>query len=337
MEAKKRGLKRITIADVAREAGLSPTTVSHSLNGRGQVNSQTIRHVKDVAARLHYRPSARAQSLRTGRSRTVALLSSMPSAVSAGISQLGFFTELAVGAARTALLRGYVLSLVPPVDRSDVLSAVDMDGALLLEPAPDDALMRELEERRIPFVTIGGRAGRSNIDLRHGAVADLLLQHLSERGAHAVGLVLGVSGRESQRAFRAAYLKAADQCGFPAVIVEAAEGGGEEAGYRATQQLLADYPEVDGLCVPIDAFASGAARAATTCGRQVGRDLLLATRYNGLRAQTCVPPITAVDLHLDAVARAALDSLLNVLTEDAPRPVAEVPEPTLVVRASTRP
>jgi transcriptional regulator with XRE-family HTH domain len=104
---------RVTIADVAREAGVSRTTVSHALSGQGKVNADTRAKVKEVAERLNYRPSARARSLRSGKSQTLALLSSMPAAVSAGPSQLGFFTELAMGCARTALLEGYVFVLAP--------------------------------------------------------------------------------------------------------------------------------------------------------------------------------------------------------------------------------
>ncbi|HEX7387786.1 MAG TPA: LacI family DNA-binding transcriptional regulator [Castellaniella sp.] len=327
--------KRVTIADVAREAGLSPTTVSHSLNGIGQVDPETRQHVKDVAARLRYRPSVRAQRLRTGRSHAIALLSSMPAAVSAGASQLGFFTELAMGSARTALLRGYVLLLAPPVDECNPLALLDMDGAILLEPAPHDPIAQELEERSIPYVTIGGRPGPENIDLQHERAAELLLMHLLEAGARAPGLVLGSSGRESQQAFRECYVNLAHRKKFAPVLAEAPEGGGEQAGYEATRRLLERHPELDALCVPIDTFASGAARAAADSGRTVGRDLLLTTRYDGLRAQTCQPPLTAVDLHLNAVSHAAVSTLLELLSTGEVQLSGDLPAPTLIKRAST--
>lgn len=123
---------RVTIADVAREAGVSRTTVSHALSGQGKVNAATRDKVKEVAERLNYRPSVRAQSLRSGRSQTLALLSSMPAAVSAGPSQLGFFTELAMGCARTALLEGYVFVLAPPNEETNPVDLLDIDGAILL-------------------------------------------------------------------------------------------------------------------------------------------------------------------------------------------------------------
>ncbi|MFC6519069.1 LacI family DNA-binding transcriptional regulator [Undibacterium arcticum] len=66
-------LRRLTIRDVAREAGVSLTTVSHSLNDRGYVDPATRAKVKRIAEQLGYRPNLRAQRLRTGRANCIAL------------------------------------------------------------------------------------------------------------------------------------------------------------------------------------------------------------------------------------------------------------------------
>lgn len=328
--------KRVTIADVARAAGLSTATVSHALNGVGQVSEQARRQVLEVAARLRYEPNIRARRLRTGRSHAIALLSSMPPAISAGKSQLGFFTELAVGIAQTALQRGYVLLLAPPSASGDNVHLLDIDGAILLEPTPGDPLARKLDDRGIPYITIGGEIGPRDIDLNPLQAADLMLAHLQDTGARAMGAVLGASGRTAQRVFRTRYLEFARRHGMAPALAEVPESGGEQAAYTATRTLLADHPALDALCVPIDAFASGAAQAARDAGRRIGTDLRLITRYDGLRAQTCTPPLSAINLHLPAISQAAVTALLALLGDGAPgtRPHA-LPTPTLVVRAST--
>lgn len=333
---------RATIADVAREAGVSRTTVSHALNGLGKVNSQTRERVMAVAAELNYRPSVRAQGLRKGRSQSLALLSSMPAAVSAGPSQLGFFTELAMSCARTALLRGYVFMLTPPVSGTDPVDRLDIDGAVLLEPAVDDPIASALEARGIPYVTIDGPGGAAQasgvVDLRHAQTAELLVEHLIAQGARRPALIVGTSERGAQVAARNAYLAAAAEYGFAPVIAEADEEEGEPAGADAAGAILSDAPDVDALFVPIDTFASGAVRAAEAAGRSVGVDLLVATRYAGLRARTSTPPLTAVDLGLDEVARDAVELLLAVLDGSPASPEVERPhrpDPRLIVRAST--
>lgn len=348
---------RATIADVAREAGVSRTTVSHALNGLGKVNAATRDKVKEVAARLNYRPSVRARGLRSGRSQALALLSSMPSAVSAGPSQLGFFTELAMGCARTALLKGYVFVLAPPEGEANPVDRLDIDGAILLEPTADDPIAAALDDRGIPFVTIDGPAGERSIDLHHEETAELLIAHLLDSGAKHLGLVAGTSMRGAQIAARAAYLDASERTGFTPIIAEADEGEGEDAGFRAAASVLAEHPEVDGLLIPIDTFATGAVRAAAEAGRSIGDDLLIATRYDGVRARTSLPPLTAVDLGLEEISTQAVDRLVSILDGDGTAgtevavPSAEADAaaglrsseaddvhtaaPTLVIRAST--
>lgn len=73
-----------TIADVARAAEVSRTTVSHALNGLGKVDPRTRERVKRIALELGYRPNLRAQRLRTGQAKAIALVSSMPFAVAGG-------------------------------------------------------------------------------------------------------------------------------------------------------------------------------------------------------------------------------------------------------------
>lgn len=333
----KRSSKGVTIADVAREADVSPTTVSHSLNGIGQVHERTRQRVIEVAERLNYRPSVRAQQLRAGRSQAIALLSSMPAAVSAGASRLGFFTELAMGCAEIALMRDYVLVLAPPMTDHSPLTHVDIDGAILLEPSPADQLADELITRGIPFVSIDGPANALSVDLHHEQAADVLLAHLLDRGATSIGLVASSSGRNAQRVFQDRYRTVAGRVGFPVIMAEANEADGEQGGYQATADLLAKHPDVDALCVSIDTFATGAVQAAVAAGRQIGDDLLVATRYNGTRAQTSSPPLTAVDLHLGDVSGAAVNLLLDQLgnTTNIGVAGAPTPEPSLVLREST--
>ena len=131
--------RRVTIKDVAREAGVSPTTVSHALNHRGQVDSRTRERVERAARTLGYRPNRNAQRLRTGEAHMIVLLSSMPFAVSGGPSRLGFMMEIAAVAAAAALDRGLALVLAPPMESGQVsLEQLDLDGALVLEPSAHD-------------------------------------------------------------------------------------------------------------------------------------------------------------------------------------------------------
>lgn len=331
---------RPTISDVAREAGVSRTTVSHALRGMGQVEAGTRQRVIDAADRLGYRPSVRAQSLRLGKTRSIALMSSMPTAVSAGLSRLGFFTEVASAAAETALLHGYSVVLVPPTETQlSPFAHLDVDGAILVEPTADDALAHELKMRYLPYVAIGRQPGSDAryVEMQGGLGARLLLDHLRDQGARHIAMIAGSSQRHSYLDTLQAYDEFCAETGQPQALGLSDEVNGEEGGYAETARLLREQPDIDAVCVVVDAFATGSLRAIADAGKRVPDDIMVATRYDGLRAKLSDPPLTALDLHLPDVAATAVDLLLRHLQgdEDAPHS-ATAPAPEVIARASTK-
>ncbi|TDT42729.1 LacI family transcriptional regulator [Streptomyces sp. BK208] len=328
-----------TIADVARVAGVSRTTVSHALNGLGKVDPRTRERVRQAAAELGYRPNLRAQRLRRGEAKAIALASSMPFAVAGGPSRLGFYMEVAAAAAESALLHDYALVLVPPVQSGSALYSVDIDGAIVVEPEVDDAAAAQLRERGLPYVALGRPVSPDEdapyVDLRGGPVAELLLGHLREQGARRPALIVGAGSRHSSVDALAAYERAADRYGWEPVVARVAESGGERAGYDACAALLAEHPRTDAVCALVDAFAVGAVRAVRDSGRTVPDDVMVVTRYDGLRARTCEPPLTAVDLHLDRAASDAVELLLARLRGDTATASVTAPPPRVIVRASS--
>ncbi|MER7521204.1 LacI family DNA-binding transcriptional regulator [Streptomyces sp. NPDC126499] len=334
------GSRPPTIADVATAAGVSRTTVSHALNGLGKVDPRTRERIKKVAAELGYRPNLRAQRLRRGRAQAIALASSMPFAVAAGPSRLGFYMEIAAAAAESALLHEYALVLVPPVRSGSGLHSADVDGAIVVEPDVDDAAVADLKERGLPYVALGRPVSPEEtapyVDLRGGLVAEKLLAHLREQGARRPALIIGSGLRHTAVDARAAYERLAAEHGWTPVVATAPEAGGEEAGYRCCAELLARHPDTDAVCALVDAFAVGAVRAIKDSGRAVPDDVMVVTRYDGLRARTCEPPLTAVDLHLDRAAFDAVELLLGRLRGDVTTgAVVTSPEPRVVPRASS--
>ncbi|MEU3370447.1 LacI family DNA-binding transcriptional regulator [Streptomyces sp. NPDC006711] len=329
-----------TIADVARAAEVSRTTVSHALNGLGKVDPRTRERVKRIALELGYRPNLRAQRLRTGQAKAIALVSSMPFAVAGGPSRLGFYMEVAAAAAESALVHDYALVLVPPVRSGSALDSLDIDGAIVVEPDIDDAAIAQLRGRGLPYVTLGRPVAADDeapyVDLWGDRVATVLLTHLREQGAGHPALIVGSGARHSSVDARAAYERMAAEQGWDPIVEAWPETGGEREAYERCTALLAAHPGIDAVCALVDAFAVGAVRALQDSGRSIPDDVLVATRYDGLRARTCQPPLTAVDLHLDRAASDAVELLLSGLRgAEAPPPGAPAPAPALIARASS--
>lgn len=330
--------RRVTIKDVARAAGVSPATVSNALNGTRRVDADTAERVDRAAAALGYVPNAAARRFRTGRANTIAVFSSMPAPVAAGPGRLGFLMEVAAAAAEAALHHGLALVLVPPVpNAAHLLRDTGIDGALLVEPYPQDPFLALLRQRQIPTVAIGdpGVAELPYVDLDYRRIAELLLEHLAASGAGRFPLLVGASARASHAAMVAAYRGHAVRTGMAAEVHRIDEAAGEEGAAAVAARLLQSTRPPDAVFAPVDAFAVGALRAAHSAGWRVPQDLRIVTRYDGPRARQAPVPLTAVDLKLDRVARLAIDRLiLEIAGATAPVRIA-APPVTLVPRASS--
>ncbi|RNF35908.1 substrate-binding domain-containing protein [Paracoccus methylarcula] len=329
-------MRKPTIIDLAKAAGVSPTTISHAFSGRRKVDPATRERIIALAEEMGYRPNQAAQRLRSGRTGTIALASSMPFAVAAGASRFGFLMEIAASAAMTALTRNMALCLVPPLAPGSNLDSLALDGVIVVEPTRDDPLISHFEARYTPIVSIGKVPGRDDIpavDLRSAQTALLLLDHLHQAGSRRIGLITGERRRTSYEETEAAYAGFAAGHGMQPVTLRLDESGGEGLAETETARLLRDHKELDGLLVTVDAFATGALTALAGLGRRVPQDIRLATRYDGLRARLAQPPLTAVDLHLDKIASIAVEMIFaRIEGRDS---LIDAPEVTLLARQSS--
>lgn len=185
--------RNLTLKDVAREAGVTPMTVSNVLNRRdSEVGDETRRKVQDAIERLGYRPHAAARRLRARRSHAIGML------VLDDVPQFlndPFTTQVVAGMSNFATEHGY--SVVLQGVRSDamlrapLLSQLQTDGvcAILSGPAAQRrSLLDRLVKLQMPVVLIQERAGQEGVcsvrqDDRGGAVA--IARHVLGRGARS--------------------------------------------------------------------------------------------------------------------------------------------------------
>lgn len=149
------------IRDVAAAAGVSITTVSDALNGKGRLPDATRRHVREVADRLGYRPSAAARTLRTGKSGLIGLTVTTYGEEPFTFTEFAYFAEMARAATSAALARGYALVILPATSRHDVWSNVALDGTVVIDPSDHDPVVTELVRQGLPVVSDGRPAGSS--------------------------------------------------------------------------------------------------------------------------------------------------------------------------------
>jgi LacI family transcriptional regulator len=330
-------MRRVTIRDVAAEAGVSIGTASKALNGQGKLRAETRERVAEVAQRLGFAPNTLAQALLAGRSFTVGLITT---------DSFGRFSIPVMLGAEDALGTGQVSVFMcdtredPERERRyiEMLAARRVDGLIVagrrIEPRPPVGAgsgipvvyamtqpMGEDGPAVLPDDEGGGRAAA---------------EHLLGGGRRRIGHIAG------PERFMNARMRAA---GFGAALAEAGlrpHGGvrfgewSERWGREAAARLLGEEPDTDAIFCGSDQIARGVADTLRAAGRAIPGDVALVGFDNWepmvLGAQ---PPLTSVDMCLEEVGRAAAGLLLEAIGGEPARGTCRVPC-RLVVRQSSR-
>lgn len=288
---------RVTIVDLARELGLSKTTVSDALQGRGQVAPATRERVRAAAEQRGYVHNRAARSLRTSSVGAVGLH------VPPIVRQFAFYMEFAFGAVRgaAALDTDLVLFARDPEHAADRPFAVD--GAIVVDPLPDDPIVRRLKQQGVAVVTAGRCLGDdppavdATIEATHSACVREILDDLWAAGRRRPAFLGSDPQFFSSWAFdvRAAYLAwCADRRVEPRVDDIAVTAGPDEA--RRTVEGLVDAPAVDALVCAPQGFAGRARGFLAATGRDVADDFDLVSLVGDPATELNDPTITTIDL-----------------------------------------
>jgi DNA-binding LacI/PurR family transcriptional regulator len=329
----------VGIKAVAAAAGVSTTTVSHALNGKGRLSEETRRHVREVAERLGYQPSAMARALAGGRTNMLAMLFSGTQDFALKVGDFDYFLQLMNGATSCALQRGFSLTMLQADGDPHVLDTLPLDGAIVIDPVPADPLVERLQDRGLPLVTTGrvidGPDDACWVDNDHVAGTRAVLDHLAAAGARRVALV--TSPPLSSYAFdaQAAYRDWCAERGQEPMIAEVRGSASEGSAYAAASELLASADPPDGVYATLDRLALGTLLAAEASGVEVPRALRIAGCTDSEASRRARPALTALSLNPDRLGREAVDLLLELVEDGEPAERHRLVDATVIPRAST--
>ncbi len=240
---------RVTIKHVATAAGVSPTTVSHTLTGKRRVDPATRERVLAAADRLGYRANRTAQALRAGGTSTIAFM--LPEQAAGSVDDavelremldLEYYMRIASAAATTAFENGHGLLLTPRVEDRAQLDALGFDGAIVCDPVRDDRRLRQLEAAGIPAVTIERELGQP--EHRWYVAGDnrqnmrRLLDHLEAAGARRIALLSTVGDWAWSAETEEAFTDWSAERGRQPLIEPTSLRGMERSAYERTVALL---------------------------------------------------------------------------------------------------
>ncbi len=321
----------VTIYDIAKQASVSPSTVSRALHKPGRINIETEERIRKVADELGYRINPLARSLLTGRTSTIALLVS-------DVTNPVFF-DLIRGASKVLRETGRTLVLAESQDNPDneldnaerLVPAVD--GILLVSSRMTDDQIAQLAQRRALVVVHRQVPGVPSLtaDLTEGVAA--AVQHLADLG-HAHVLYLAGPGTSWANARRWELIDEA--CGRSGITVERTEEAFRptvDGGRTAAEHVL------DAGATAVVAFndlmAIGVVQVCRERGISVPEQLSIIGFDDIFGADFVQPALTTIATPMDQVGELGARMLLARASGD------EADEPTiastLIVRASTAP
>jgi LacI family transcriptional regulator len=330
-------VKKITIADVAQEAGVSMMTVSRVINHKDGVSQETAQRIWEIIDQLGYRPSGLARGLASSKTQTLGLV----------VPDIGnpFFSDIARGLENRAYASGYSVFLCntneDPQREQAVLKSLDekrVDGLVLCSSRLTDAdLAHNLA--RFPAVVLINRdlpdqLGRA-VTVDDQAAAQEAVDHLVRSGHQAIGFLAGpqasASGAKRLLGYQAA-LQSGGIAAKPAWVQRCLPNA--KVAQITAAQLLSDNPEITALFCYNDLMAVGALKAAASLSRTVPDDLAIVGFDDIPLAELVTPALTTCRVPRDQMGQLALDMLLCQMEDRAEECQDTLIQPELIIRQS---
>jgi DNA-binding LacI/PurR family transcriptional regulator len=325
-----------TMKDVAERVGVSVQTISAVINDKPGITQETRARVLEAVQQLGYRPYSVARSLRTGRTRTIALIVS-------DIANPSFAT-MASAAEDYAHTFGYSLLVFNTHDDSErensyirTASQSWIDGVLFVSAADQMTSLDAFQAANIPPVAIDRipeHYDGPSVTLDNVHAGCIAAEHLMNLGHTRIAHISGPMKLRLARERRNGFLQALADKGLTPGMVN--EGDWTCAsGYAAMQQLLQSHPRPTAVFAANDRMAIGAIHAISEAGLSVPEDISIVGLDDIEVAAYQIPPLTTIRQPFSELGTRAVRLLLEIIESGQASQRQIVIDPLLVARQST--
>lgn len=335
-------MRRPTIVDIAKAAGVSKGAVSYALNGRPGVSDSTRRRILDIAEQLGWAPSSAARALSDGRAGAIGMVVDRPAKM---LAAEPFFMRL-MGGIQARLDGGPTSLMLQSANDRDVETATyqrwhaerRVDGVLLVDLRRDDHRLPFVKELGMPAVVIGGPEYTQGLPCAwtdDAAAMSEVVEYLAALGHRRIVRVAGPAEFVHTEMRSRAFTRTAREVGLARAEVVYADYFGSQAGVL-TRELLSGANPPSALVFDNDLMAVAALGAAQESGVSVPEELSIVAWDDSVICRAIRPALTAVGRDVTQHGRLATSLLLEVIEGGASRAV-QTSRSELVPRASTGP
>ncbi|WP_026657540.1 LacI family DNA-binding transcriptional regulator [Butyrivibrio sp. AC2005] len=307
---------QITIEDVADALGVSKTTVSRAISGKGRIGEKTRLRVLEYIEQNNYKPNVVAKGLAQRRTFNIAVVWQGDYS----LVDLPFFQRCLVGMSEVTSGYSYdiIISMVTGDEISNLKRIIDnhkVDGVILTRTLIDDKTAEYLLRSGIPFVAIGSSSDEKiiTVDNDHFDACRELTSILIGKGHTKLALVGGSQNHMITRTRYEGFLKAFEQAGKKLDESLIFLNQGNEQRLTEIVKHLAEK-KIDGVVCMDDQLAGYVMSICRAAGIRIPEDLRLASFYNSNILENAVIPVTSLnfdDRKLGAVATRMLMRLID--------------------------
>lgn len=310
--------RNLTIGDIAQELGVSKTTVSRAISGKGRIGDKTRKRVLEYIEERHYSPNVVAKGLAQNKTFNLGMV--LPGDYH--IVELPFFQKCMMGISRVASSRGYdvLISMVTAGQITQLERAVTnrkIDGAILTRTLAEDAPMQYLKASAVPFVAIGSTddAQVIQIDNDHRSACRELTDSLLDRGIRKLALIGGsedyIVTKNRLRGFEDAFAGRIAWDGTRQVFLDVDDSREVD---RIVEKLLTEKVE---CIVSMDDYLCGCVLNSLQ-QRQitVPKQVQVVSFYDSSMLANRLPAVTSIRFNVEELGTKACELLLRMLDEE---------------------
>lgn len=337
--------KPVTIYDIAREAGVSASTVSRALNDSSRVGTETKQRIRELAQKYNFRPNALAQGLAEARSRLIGIV--VADIRNPYYAELFFYCEKAAQeAGYTAVVFNQpkeggmeeqirLLEKMLTLQMEAVILVDGMVSRLVSDVEYVDEVNRLMDY--MPVIITGKLDGTrcQTVQADHMKTIEILMEHLIALGHRNIALVGGYMDilATYEKAMR--YRQVLRRKGIP-YRPELVSGQGdydEEGGYKLTEQMLAAGVSMTAVIAVNDMVAAGVVKCLNERGYRIPQDISVVGCDNTL-AKLVTPRLTSVDYGYERMGKILIETALAAVRGEKGERLKMI-EPVLVCGGST--
>jgi len=335
-------LKKITINDVAKHAGVSKKTISRVLNNEANVSPDTKIKVHNAFDLLGYRPNPQARALASNQSFLIGL-------VYAGTSN-SFVSKIQSGALKRCKADGYNLIIYPEDHENDYLLAnlerglisANLDGIILTPPFSDmKPLLNFLTEKNIPFIRVGGDlsiTASPSVNSNDAEASYEMCRYLVSLGHTKIAFIMGNPDHAASHQRLIGYKKALFEAGIEIRDDFIQQGYFTfESGEDCARRLLSSEYRPTAIFASNDYMAAGIVKVATQKNLSIPNDLTVTGFDNAPASRYIWPSLTTIKQPITDMAFEAARMLIRIIRNKPLENKTVTFKDELIVRESSAP